>query len=129
MHLSLFSTSYLAFSRAAGQHRISPQLPCSHIDFRSRLNYFGMQPITQVLRFAVFTHVPTPPLKLLFHRIGLFCRHPFVHLVCFASIMDLFFFLLLWNAEPECLCARERERVHIMNNSWCGFLVSQTDRR
>lgn len=34
---------------AAGQHQIYPQLPCSHIDFRSRVNYFGIGPITQVL--------------------------------------------------------------------------------
>ena len=43
--------------RAAGWHRISPQLPCSHIDFRSRLNYFGVRPITQVPHLAVFDHV------------------------------------------------------------------------
>lgn len=53
-----------------------------------------------------------PPLKLLFCRLGLFCRHPFVHLMRFASIMDLFFFLVLWDAEPECLSAREGESTH-----------------
>lgn len=139
MHPSYISASFIHLIlpfRAAGRHRISPQLPCSHIDFRSRLNYFGMMPITQVLRLAVFDHIslsPNPSLTHLPHTL-LFILVCFVDMHVFiASIFDLFFFLVLWHAQCGCVSVceegREGELVHIMNNAWCGFLVSETDRR
>lgn len=60
-------------------------------------------------------------------------------LVCFVDmhlfVLSIFAFLsrtLVCNmCVCECMWERERERewVHIMNNTWCGFLVSETDRR
>lgn len=101
MHPSWLCASFIRLIlpfRAAGQHRISLQLPCSRIDFRSCLNYFGMRPITQVLHLTLFDHVssylsPPPPSVSLTPspHVLLFTWAHFVYVVvCF-----LFFFLHL----------------------------------
>ena len=97
--------------RAAGWHRISPQLPCSHIDFRSRLNYFGVRPITQVPHLAVFDHVssslcPPPPHThthtLSSHsvvHVALLRQHAFGCLCFLHLFLTLVFSLILQHAE------------------------------
>lgn len=119
--------------RAAGQHWISSHLPCSHIDFRSSLNYFGMRSITQVLDLAVFDHVSSSLhlshtlASLSLVHIGLFCQF-----LVWCLFLTCFLLLLLEHTHAQrCMCVletdREREWVHMMNNAWCGFLVSETD--
>lgn len=57
MDLTPFFICLILPHSTAGHHRISSHLPCSHIDFRSSLNYFGVRSITQVLDLTAFDHV------------------------------------------------------------------------
>lgn len=138
MHPSCIWTSFICLIlpfRAAGQHWISPQLPCSHIDFRSRLNYFGMRPIT--------VHCISQSLTMSFplSHTFLICCSNWAFLPTCICLFFMYFFLSVFRTLSEAciMCVwvseserqsqgdREKEWVHIMNNAWCGFLVSETD--
>lgn len=100
-----FYMSYFLPFRAAPR-RISPPLPWSRIDFQSRLNYFGMRPITQVPHLALFDNVassfplrapparPPPPLPL--------------HLKTLAAHSVVFRFFILCHRQSN-LCLRGNE--------------------
>lgn len=129
--------------RAAGQHQISSYLSCAHIDFFffwSRLNYFGMRPITQVLHAALFDRASFPQ-SLSHTQLTFRCLHSsFAGTYKYMWVFVIYFWHVCltlefsWLCVCVCFCVRmrcsknKREWVPIMNNAWCGFLVSETDR-
>lgn len=123
MHLSLFYTAYFAF---LGHRTASDFSTASTLSLISNHAWiiFGMRPITEVMNLTFCNHISSslfPSDTLL-----LFC---FVDICffffCFASIIYLF---SSYFGMQVCVSVYvERQRwVPIMNNAWCGFLVSET---
>lgn len=136
MHPSCIWASFARLilpSRAAGQHHIPPHLPYPGIDFQSRLNYFAVRLMTQVLHPTLFDRASpsiflTPNFtKKYFHTWVVFIS--FLFCFSFPSFSPSF---IVWQSIHNiCVCVRDGSevkggRVHMMNNAWCGFLVRQT---
>lgn len=133
MHFSLFYTSYFAFQ---GRGTAS--------DFCTASMLSHWFPITLELLWHEADYTSTAsrslwpclfPLTPLSRASLTFCCSRWSALSTCICLFCLFllFFLILWHAVCVCVSVcergREREWVHIMNNTWCGFLVSETDRR
>lgn len=135
MHLSLLYTSYFAFQGRGTASDFSTASMLSHwfpitlellwheADYTSTASrglwpcLFLSPPLSHALASQSVVHV------------GLFCRHAFVFCAYFLTCFSFSYFGMQYMCARECTCEREREWVHIMNNTWCGFLVSETDRR
>lgn len=110
---------------AAGPHRISSHLSRSHIDFQSSLNYFGMRSITHVEDLTHFTtSLPLSIPRTHSHRVFCWSYWP---TLCLYLFLTSFPFSILDHTHAVCARDGQREGAHVMNNAWCGFLVSETD--
>lgn len=136
MHLSLFYTSYFAFQGRRTASDFSTASMLSHWFPISLELFWHEADYTSTASRSLWPRLfLSPPLA---HtrspRILLFALACFVDMHLFSvSIFDLFFPFSCFGMQNVCVRVYvregETERVHIMNNAWCGFLVSETDRR
>lgn len=72
-----------------------------------------------LLLSCALSHTTAPPTTVLL----------FILALPLLSIFDSSFFVILRHTRAACarVSVRDGEEVYTMNNSWCGFLVSETD--